>query len=445
MRNRTWPVFLIGLASLLALLFLPGTAALRKTQEVYDNIRSLQESDQRSHSRLRELERRIYMNSILVREILLDSSPVQNLRYAKEFQENRLAVERQIAELNANAPTVDNGTLHRLEIELQSYWKSVEPLFHWTPEERRQRATYFLREQQRPRRQAILAIAEEIDSLTGAAFRKQYQQVNLSQINFRSEIERIVAVAFVIGILIAAGCIVRIATLEHRTERQRAKTELAEEQLRHLTTQLMHAQEEERKTISRELHDEVGQLLTGLRIELGSLEPLRENHTQFTDHLNETKAIAEQSLRAVRDLAVGLRPSVLDLGLLPALQWQARHFSKRSGIPVSVGADGEFLALSDGHKTCVYRIVQETLTNCARHSSAKKVEVILRETAAALEVRIHDDGSGFDTKSPRNGGIGLIGIEERVRELGGDLKIDSGPGRGTTLTVRFPLAAGAIT
>ena len=439
MRNRTWPVFLVGLGSLLGLLFLPGSAALRKTQDVYDSIRSVRESDQRSQSRLQELERRIYMNSILVRELLLDTSPVQNLRYAKEFRENRNVVERQIGELNANSPTSDKGALLRLEAELHAYWRSVEPVFLWTPEERRQRATYFLREQQRPRRQAILAIADEIDALSGDAYRKQYQQVNLSQINFRSEIERIVAVAFVIGILIALGCIVRIATLELRTERERAKTELAEDQLRHLTTQLMHAQEEERKAISRELHDEVGQMLTGLRIELGSLELLRDKPAQFSDHLNEAKSIAEQSLRAVRDLAVGLRPSVLDLGLLPALQWQSRHFSKRSGIPVTVNAEGEFDNLSEGYKTCVYRIVQETLTNCARHASARKADVTLRKTAEALAVRIHDDGCGFDPKSARRGGLGLIGIEERVRELGGDLHIDSGPGQGCTLTVRFTL------
>ncbi len=443
MRNRTWPVFLVGLGSLLALLFLPGSAALRKSQQVYNSIRQLRESDQRSQARLHELERRIYMNSILVRELLLDSSPVQNSRYAREFQENRGAVERQISELHANAPVVDTGALRRLEAELQAYWQSVEPVFAWTPEERRQRATYFLREQQRPRRQAILAIADELDTLRGDAYRAQYQQVNLSQIQFQQDIERIVAAAFVIGVLIAIGCIVRIAMLEHRTERQRAKTELAEEQLRHLTTQLMHAQEEERKTISRELHDEVGQMLTGLRMELGSLEPLRDNPPQFAAHLQEAKAIAEQSLRAVRDLAVVLRPSVLDLGLLPALQWQARHFSKRSGIPVTVTADGEFLELSEEHKTCVYRIVQETLTNCARHAGARKVEVALRETAAALEVRVHDDGRGFDPQSRRQGGLGLIGIEERVRELDGDLHIESAAGKGTTLTVRFALVAGA--
>jgi len=162
----------------------------------------------------------------------------------------------------------------------------------------------------------------------------------------------------------------------------------------------------------------------------------------FTHHLAEAKSIAEQSLRAVRDLAVGLRPSVLDLGLLPALQWQARHFSKRSGIPVSVQAEGEFQNLSEEHKMCAYRVVQETLTNCARHAGAKKAQVQLKDTATQLELSVSDDGRGFDTTAPRHGGLGLIGIEERVRELGGELQIVSEPGKGSHLTVRFPLAQG---
>ena len=106
-------------------------------------------------------------------------------------------------------------------------------------------------------------------------------------------------------------------------------------------------------------------------------------------------------------------------------------------------ADGEFLALSEEHKTCIYRIVQETLTNCARHAAARKAEVSLRETDSALEVRVHDDGRGFDPRARRQGGLGLIGIEERVRELGGDLHIESAAGKGTTLTVRFASVPGA--
>jgi signal transduction histidine kinase len=140
----------------------------------------------------------------------------------------------------------------------------------------------------------------------------------------------------------------------------------------------------------------------------------------------------------VRDLAVGLRPSVLELGLVPALQWQARHFSKRSGIPVSVQAEGSFQNLPEDHRICVYRIVQETLTNCAKHSNANRAEVSLRQSDGTLEVTIRDDGRGFDAKKlAGHGGLGLIGIEERVRELGGSLRIESEPGNGSVLAVRF--------
>ncbi len=430
-------MFLVGLGSLLALLFLPGVTALQKTQDVYDMIRTIQEAHQRSQASLAEIQRRIFMNSILVRELLLDSSPTQSGRYEKDFQDNRNAVEREIAALRTGGRTRGAGALQRLESELAVYWASVQPVFGWTPEQRQQRATFFLREQQRPRRQSILAIADEIGALTTAAYRDQYERVNSSQRDFRSEIHRIVIVAFLIGVLIAAGTVIRISSLERRSQRQRAKTEQAEEQLRHLSTQLMHAQEEERKAISRELHDEVGQMLTGLRMELGTLEQLREDQRQFHDHLSEAKSIAEQSLRTVRDLAVGLRPSVLDLGLVPALQWQARHFSKHSGIPVTVNAEGSFQNLTESQRICVYRIVQETLTNCAKHANATRAEVSLREKEQTLEVTIRDDGRGFDLKLARHGGLGLIGIEERVRELGGSLEIQSEPGRGAVLAVRF--------
>jgi len=435
MRNRTWPVFLLGLGSLLGLLFLPGVTALRKTQTVYDDIRSIQEAQQRSQASLTEIERRIYQNSILVREFLLDDSLAHSSRYEKDFQDNRRAVELEVASLRRYSR--GSSALQMLTNELAVYWSSVQPVFAWTPEDRRDRATYFLREQQRPRRQTILAIAEEIGTLTSSAYRDQYESVNRSQRNFRGDIQRVVALAFFIGVVIAAASIVRVFSLELRTRRQREKTERAEEQLRQLSTQLMHTQEEERKAISRELHDEIGQLLTGLRMELGTLERLREDPDQFNDHLAGAKSIAEQSLRTVRDLAVGLRPSVLDLGLIPALQWQARRFSKHSGTPVAVRAEGSFQNLPESLRICIYRIVQETLTNCVRHSDATRVEVALTESDGAHRVIIRDDGRGFDAKRPAEGGLGLIGIAERVRELGGTLNIDSEPGKGATVTVQF--------
>jgi signal transduction histidine kinase len=136
---------------------------------------------------------------------------------------------------------------------------------------------------------------------------------------------------------------------------------------------------------------------------------------------------------------------VLDLGLVPALQWQARHFSRHAGIPVSLKTVGDLDDIPEEQRTCIYRIVQESLTNAAKHGQAKAVEVTIRESNRLLSVRIQDDGVGFDPAAKRNGGggLGLLGMEERVKELGGSLRIDSHPGDGTVLAVQLGLPEAA--
>jgi signal transduction histidine kinase len=176
-----------------------------------------------------------------------------------------------------------------------------------------------------------------------------------------------------------------------------------------------------------------------LLMELGSLERLREQPQAFQEHLAGSKSIAEHSLRAIRDLAVGLRPSVLDLGLVPALQWHTRHFSRQSGIRVSLHTEGEFDDVPEGQCTCVYRIVQESLTNCARHSQATTADISISRCENGLTAAVQDDGKGFEPARARNSGLGLIGMEERVRDLGGVLKIDSEIGKGTKVAVSLPL------
>ena len=189
----------------------------------------------------------------------------------------------------------------------------------------------------------------------------------------------------------------------------------------------MQAQEAERKLISRELHDEVGQMLTALRMELRSLQDLRTSPgDQFSAHLEGAKRLTEQSLRALRDMAMGLRPSMLDdLGLGSAVQWQARQFSKAAGIPVNVQIDGRVSGLPEPHRTCIYRVIQEALTNCARHANAKQIDIAIAVDAAGISASIRDDGIGFDRASVRGRGLGLVGMQERVMELGGELTISS--------------------
>jgi signal transduction histidine kinase len=149
--------------------------------------------------------------------------------------------------------------------------------------------------------------------------------------------------------------------------------------------------------------------------------------------------MAEKTVNEVRDLALLLRPSMLDdFGLVPALKWQAREMAKRTGLHVVVHADDTVDALPDEHQTCIYRLVQEALNNSSRHASARTVEVAVRREAARVSFTIRDDGAGFDPALVR--GLGLLGMEERVKRLGGQVRIDSQPGRGTLVAAELPVA-----
>src|SRR5213079_325351 len=152
---------------------------------------------------------------------------------------------------------------------------------------------------------------------------------------------------------------------------------------RRLSSQLLHTQEEERRHLSRELHDQVGQTLTALGMELGNVEQLRAGPPhEFTEHLKEARRLVHDTLNTVRNIAMGLRPSMLDdSGLAPALRGQTRGFAKHTGMPVPVAIDGPVDSIRDLQRTCLYRVVPEALTNSARHSKAKTAHLTLTKPA----------------------------------------------------------------
>jgi signal transduction histidine kinase len=152
----------------------------------------------------------------------------------------------------------------------------------------------------------------------------------------------------------------------------------------------------------------------------------------------ECRQLVDAMVRTVRDLALGLRPSMLDdFGLQPALEWHVRDFGRRYGVPVELVVRGAFDELPETHRTCIYRAVQEALTNCVRHARATRIDVTIAEEPDGLAVSVRDNGVGFEP-GRRIGGLGLRGIEERVRELHGAITIKSAAGAGTTLTIRLP-------
>lgn len=180
-------------------------------------------------------------------------------------------------------------------------------------------------------------------------------------------------------------------------------------------------------------------------MELNSLGALRAAPMEsFEQRMSEIRDLIEQTIRTVRDLAMGLRPSMLDdIGLGPALEWLGRDFSRRAQIPVDVRVDGLLEGLPEEHRTCVYRVVQEAITNCARHANARSVRISVHGSSEHVAVTVQDDGSGLsgNGRTARRG-LGLLGIEERVRELGGTFGVTSQPGRGTMLSVELPVTYG---
>jgi len=181
-------------------------------------------------------------------------------------------------------------------------------------------------------------------------------------------------------------------------------------------------------------------MLTGLRMELAGVSKLQgEEGVEASLRLAHAKDIVEQTLRIVRNIAMLLRPSMLDdLGLTPALQWLAREMSRATGIEVRSEIDPSLDSLPEAHRTCLYRVVQECLTNAVKHAGAREVAITLTANSQWVEGRIQDDGRGFQAEPNKRAGLGLVGMKERVLELGGDLQIASSPGRGTRIEIRLP-------
>ena len=226
------------------------------------------------------------------------------------------------------------------------------------------------------------------------------------------------------------------------------KSHHMQEQLRHLSHGILQAQEEERKRISRELHDEISQTLVGINIHLETLtHEASINPKGFSRKIIQTQRLVEKSVSIVHEFARELRPSALDdLGLIATLHTFMKDFKERTGIHVDFTTIARVDQLDPSCRTVIYRVVQEALCNVDRHAQASLVKVSIRKIAATVLVEITDDGKSFEVErvlhSKRGKSLGLIGMRERVEMVGGDLSIESKPGQGTTIRARIPFGYG---
>jgi PAS domain S-box-containing protein len=231
------------------------------------------------------------------------------------------------------------------------------------------------------------------------------------------------------------------------TERMRAEQALrrSKEELQLLASAAHQTREHEQSRIARELHDELGQSLTALKMLAVSLrETAQAGEIAAAEKLDRMEAVLDRTVAATRRIAADLRPLMLDdLGLVPAIEWLAEEFSQRQGVPCVLTVNEPELELTGPQATAAFRIVQEALTNIARHAQARSVDIDITRDDASIRIRVRDDGCGFVAESPsrKPDSRGLLGMRERAYLLGGNIAIESAPGRGTTIEARLPLQA----
>ncbi len=402
-----------SLGGLVLLSAITGVTAL----VVFERIRRGESAERaRFIARSQWLERirgGIYRSGTLAQDYFLapnEAGAPAMLKELKSLEEDSKAAAREYSDAN-------------LRGEVTAYWNVLDLMAEMAGARPTPGVDAYFRRQLRQRRETMLQIADTIGAALDREAKRGESEFSLLYQRLRSILATEFALVISLGLFVAFGTRRRLMRLEGDA--------------RALSAQLVRAQEEERRAIARELHDEIGQSLSSLLLDVGSAartEDVLEVRTQ----LQSVASVAERTVEAVRRIALSLRPSMLDdLGLVPALEWQAREVGHRTGLNVHVEAEDSAGELPDPHLTCIYRVAQEALQNCVRHAAAKCVRIGLHKVAKTVMLNVEDDGRGFLTGRTR--GLGLLGMEERVSQLGGRFRVQSEPGRGTTVTAELPL------
>jgi signal transduction histidine kinase len=369
---------------------------------------------------------------------VIESDPPSQERLRSEFQSMLQETTASLKACIQSLPADKREPFQHLADELERYWLKGDRLLALLATEKKGSGHSALRSDVLSQYAEVLAITREVRAVNDNELKETDRRIAETFAQFRRRLLVFGMIGFGFGLILATTTIVYAGRLEKSLQEKYRESLQAQRELKELSKRLVDAEERERRAISRELHDEVGQSLSALLIDVGNLTEMCSEDAAFRQGLQRIKTLAENCVNEVRNMALLLRPSMLDdLGLVAALDWQARETSKRTGMLVETVDENVSESLPEEYKTCVYRIVQEALNNCSKHAYAKNVRVVVRQEPNYLRVSIEDDGKGFDASRVR--GLGLVGMNERVSQLGGVLKVESDPARGTRLRVDLPL------
>ena len=435
---KLWLALLAGFTGLLLLMAAAGTDTVIVLGRMNDADAQLLHRFQTRSQLLGQIRSQIYLSGTLVRDWLLAPAPAGAQAQWERVEASRHAAEVALTQYERGMDREEQSAFRQLKAEVQDYWKVLGSIASSTKEQREKEKFSFFYEQLVPRRTAMLQIADRVGALDEAALDRGEEEFSRQFDRFRLISLSTLGIALLGGIAVTILTTVYVVRLARESNLRLEQATTAQAALQELSARLVRLQEDERRALSRELHDEVSQSFSAIMMEIDNLLDLPHS-PEVSSRLTAIRSLATHGVDVTRNMSLLLRPSMLDdFGLIPALQWLARDAARRTGLRVQVDAPEMADEFPEEHKTCIYRIVQEALNNIARHAQARNVQIVLRGEAERMSVSIQDDGTGFDTRWVR--GLGLLGMEERVKHVGGNFDVDSHPGRGTTVRAELPLA-----
>ena len=432
------PALLLGFIGILCVFVIAAVEAIHLLRDLQAENRILRTASAERSRSLASIRSFLALSNTYFDDYMLDPDALRSSDHRNQLDDVWTRMESALKDYRTN--TLDERILiEQLHQLLRSqHDEMVQAISRSDGPPRHISASIYI-EQIFPFRSEVVDITERVQTIDSRQIASTESEIEQQFDGLGRRLMIVLIVALGAALLLALGCLAYILRIERQSNDRYHQIQRARSELERLSARLLAAHEDERRSISRELHDEVGQTLSAVLVDAANLaQRISPGDKDAENYLNAIRSHADASLNSIRDIALLLRPSMLDdLGLVPALEWQAREVSRRGNVQVRVLAEHVPDSLDDAVRTAVYRFVQEGLHNVSRHSQASKATVTVRAGGSALTVTVEDDGVGFNPLRSR--GLGLVGMEERIRQLHGKFRIQSNPGKGTVVAAELPL------